>query len=854
MTNLSIGNFGKFHFAAFGKASVAVPNGNESHSKKSARAVRDDFTLSQQSRCTYGKPVSRLDKTSRSASVAQVTEALRIFSTAPNSIGNLARFLGIDMQVSGAQFTQKTDMSSSAERCRGSAWIFTCDGREAYFKLLEQVLKEQGVGQEHNGEHIFGALVFHYRIDNVGNFTVFSDDAHFAGFDQDAFDQDAVARITAAIEAALNACPDLDVVANPHFFEREGPGVPSLGIDTINGNDATLFGALSLALEAETLELTDLLIGLLHQAGLGNEQNEIILAEDVEGNIVVEGDIDNDKRKKLETLINSDPELVERIKDHKARLEIARAIDPENHLDISSDEFAAARHQLLKSFLRREGGFSLADVAIKTDADTGSRKLFQQDGNGSPVENSLLPTLLSQMPGLEAELFHAIESLQQSQGQSGKTRSLLALNGGVMTEAHNGPSLIVGLNGATITSRGVAEGVRQLEGNFQIFEPQQLIDLSLFPTRVWKNESFMTYVERHSNHPDTAAWALGLKQGGGVFGLMGFGQTEVGVRTLRAQLQANREKIDDKITNILRSNNITLGRNETLNITVNQRGEIKVGDGISGSKRDRIEKLLNEDKTLAHDLLFTHAERQFAVMGDWLMPNGNGSAATTFILTDAILRREFGVSLNDFRLADMSSRLGSNFDPNVPNIFQPTHSIVPKGSDSDRLLVGEHDLLDKIFNEERALYEDIKTALRQLEEHGGDFEVSFAYRNGVTIEKGATDQAALNRASERFLFFPLSGFGVKASVTLDPFGRILNSQVTDPGRMLDLAEANRRLAEMFNWAEQNEFVRNAWQPTQSRLQQYAFDAQRLFQFNTGVDAATAKAMNVTFGTSGTAWR
>jgi hypothetical protein len=707
MTSLSIGNFGKFSFAALGKANTTAPFGKAViSSEKSSRAVQDDFILSRQDRVTYGKPVSRLDKTDQSNPVTQIAEVPRIFSTAPHSVDNLARFLGID---------------------------------------------------------------------------------------------------------------------------------------TINGNDATLHGALNLALETEAKELTELLGGLLEQAGLGNEQNEIILAEDAEGNIVVKGNINNDKKKRLETSINSDPELVERLKDHKAKLEVARAVDTENHLDISSGEFAAARKQLLDSFLKREGGFSLTDVATKIDQDTENKSLFQQDGNGNLIKDSLLPTLLSQMPGLESELFHVLESPQSGN----TTRSLFALNGGVMTEAHNGASIIIGLNGAfEITSRGVAEGITKFEGDFQIFEPQQFLNLSSFQPREWANEPFTTYVEQHSNHPDTAAWALGLKQGGGAFGLFGFVNTEVGIRTLRAQMQANRESIDDKITGILRSNNITLGKNETLNITVNQRGEISVGDGVSGSKRERIERLLNEDKTLAHDLLFTHAERQLAVQGDGMMPNGNASAATRFILTDTILRREFGVSLNDFQLA--------NFNSDGATLWQPFHSVVPKGSDSGMLFKGVHALLDRIANEERALYEDMMAALRHLDEHDGDFEVSFAYRNGVTIEKGATDQAALDRASERFNNNPFT-MRAQSSITIDPSGRVLNTQIINAGNFGNIAEATRRISEFFNLADRNEFMLNSWMPTQSRLQQYAFDAQRLFQFNTGVDAATAKTMNVTFGTSGAIW-
>jgi hypothetical protein len=297
---------------------------------------------------------------------------------------------------------------------------------------------------------------------------------------------------------------------------------------------------------------------------------------------------------------------------------------------------------------------------------------------------------------------------------------------------------------------------------------------------------------------------------------------------LRSQLQASREKIDDKITGILQSNNIVLGADETLNLKVNQRGKITVGDGVSADKREKIEKLLNEDKTLAKDLLFTHAQRKFAVSGDG---NTWGTGATNYILADTILQREYGVSLDDFQVSK-GDRDARNEDGELVN----WRSIVSKD--------GNNDLLDKIHNEERFLYSRITEALRNREENGEDFEISFAYKNGVTIEKGATDQASLDEAARKFtLAAPFTEY----SVTLDPSGKVLNSQASKmfAGSRLDMT---RSLNDLLRWMERDDSAfNNSALPTPSRLQQYAFDAQRLFQFNTGVDAETAKSMNVTFG-------
>ena len=94
-------------------------------------------------------------------------------------------------------------------------------------------------------------------------------------------------------------------------------------------------------------------------------------------------------------------------------------------------------------------------------------------------------------------------------------------------------------------------------------------------------------------------------------------------------------------------------------------------------------------------------------------------------------------------------------NPNEPN-WKPSHAMVPKDSGSDMVLHGDHALLDKIYNEEMSLYYSIEQALRYLDENEGDFEIDFAYKNGATIEKGATDQAALNKAAEMFTHSPFA--------------------------------------------------------------------------------------------------
>ena len=674
--------------------------------------------------------------------------------------------------------------------------------------------------------------------------------------------------------------PVAPVVEAPRIFSTAPGSVENLmrffGLNTINGNDATLAGALNLTLETEKQELTDMLNDLLQKAGMSNEKNEIIIAEDDEGNIVIEGDIDAEKKRLLAELINSDPELVERIKDHKAKREIARGLDPEGNLDISSDQFAAARNQLLKSFLQREGGFSLTDIGFRTDPVSEMRRLIQQDGDGNEITDSLLPTLLSQMPGLETELFRFLDSpILQPQGQRGETVPLLKINNGavswgtkekeIVQESHEPHAIAKGVEGL-----GKMENLPLQQSEEQAIQEQMRLAIEDFHLKELQQRgafthsskySFREQVYEKSKHFDTLGWALGLQMNNswndrwnpswnGDYLINGLPapkwsamsaavyrsvQTKNNVLMLRANNQANWEKIDKKITDVLKSNDIVLEEKEKLTFKVNQRGEITLGNGVNGSKREKIEKLLNEDKTLAKDLLYAHAERR------WAVNDGGGEGyegranVERYILTDMVLQREYGVSLNDIQMSG-----------------------------------GDHaGLLEKLYNEERMFYNDIENALKSLEENGGDFEVRFAYKNNITIEPGVTDQPAMDIMGGR-LFSSWSwnpAWGVETSVTLDPTGRILNAQVTGLGILSSVYPVHATLnaptdqAFILNHLNKELITHLAWKsdcnsafiPSQSRLQQFAFDSQRLFQFNTGADADIAKAMNVTFNTSGADW-
>lgn len=681
-------------------------------------------------------------------------------------------------------------------------------------------------------------------------------------------------------EQSLVTTQAVQVAEVPRIFSTAPESVDSLiqflGLDTINGSDAPLAGALNLSLESEVKAFSDKLTSLLQEVGVEiNDETdlEITFVADTEGNIVIEsGNLTDEQKTKLAELINDNPEMVEQIKNLSAKLQVADAL--ENDIDLSSDSLAWARNQLLSNFLRREGGFSLNDVAFRIDPETGVKSLFQQDKNGNEVKDSLLPTLLANMPGLEEELLRSLESLGQPALPSGNTVPLLKMSNGTVSR---GSKEVVQENNEPHATVNSEEAFVKLEEGQAIQERIRLMIEDFHQKELQRQEkagfgehSFFEDVYKKSKHFDTLAWALGLEMDnswddrwnpyGNPEYLINDSpapqwtpirsavsrsvQTKTNVELLRAKNQANWEKIDKKITDILKSNGIVLGKEDTLTFKVNQRGEITVGNGVNKGNegtRKTIEKLLNDDKTLSQDLLYTHAERRWAVMGagdvSWHQErdyDGRGNVER-YILTDMVLQREYGVSLNDIQMSG-----------------------------------GVHaDLLEKLYNEERMFYNDIEGALKSLEENDGDFEVKFAYKNGITIESGITDQAAMNTLAEQQLFTSYNwhpGLGVKTSVALDPTGMILNAQVTDIGGTLShvyvsedhafiFNHLNKQLTTHLEWGEKyantyNQHNDTGPTPTQSRLQQYVFDSQRLFQFNTGADSATAKAMNVTYSTTG----
>ena len=220
--------------------------------------------------------------------------------------------------------------------------------------------------------------------------------------------------------------------------------------------------------------------------------------------------------------------------------------------------------------------------------------------------------------------------------------------------------------------------------------------------------------EQDSNHVNPYAWALGIETTGktGREAAAMFHDNDT-VAMLHVQMQTNRAKIDETITRILTSGGIVLDKNETLHLRVNQKGEITIGNETGVDKR-AIEKLLNEDATLGFDLLYSYAEQ--------IKVGKKFTNAMQYIFADTILQREYGVSLNNFQLSEKTAGDFGQFG----------HRIIPKGNDFDSPLFGNHELWDTLYREERLTYEMIYSALANFGGGSSGFEISFAYKEGIT--------------------------------------------------------------------------------------------------------------------------
>lgn len=177
----------------------------------------------------------------------------------------------------------------------------------------------------------------------------------------------------------------------------------------------SFLGLLETAIDEESTRINSMLEGFFDKVGLGDVTKKLTFSQDASGNIVVEGNIAPSEKKKLTKLINDDPELVEAMKNQKAKMQIAEELnraldkDSESGLDLNSETFASARRQLLKSYLARSGGMALDSLFLKFDGENGVSSIVQRTESGKEIPNAELQKLLEGFPELEGELRNDIE-------------------------------------------------------------------------------------------------------------------------------------------------------------------------------------------------------------------------------------------------------------------------------------------------------------------------------------------------------------------------------------------------------------------------------------------------------------
>ncbi|MDR3232971.1 MAG: hypothetical protein LBT46_04805 [Planctomycetaceae bacterium] len=345
------------------------------------------------------------------------------------------------------------------------------------------------------------------------------------------------------------------------------------------------------------------------------------------------------------------------------------------------------------------------------------------------------------------------------------------------------------------------------------------------------------YRAEHSRHLDINAWA-GISTNSFTFDQ--FWQISNGNQKTAAvysQAQSSLELVDKKIADVLKSNGIILTDKETLNFSVNQDGKIIIGEGVGESKRETIEKLLNADTSLSRDLINTYGFR--AMMEKRQDSPASPSDIAQAVLRqdiDAVLQREYGVCLGDFELNPERYDELSGFtgEPYIRN---------KDGSTS---------LTETLRGEEFALYESMymllskENRVTQGVEKNDDFTLSFAYKNGITVQKGLSDQAALDNVPEELSsLLRIPGSTSAYSVTINSSGTIINSNgdaqdIMKPMMSIHLDSLDGELSYQRRLFSRANFDKQF-------LQQYVVDMQRLTKFNTGAEAEWGQ---ITFGKAG----
>ena len=208
-----------------------------------------------------------------------------------------------------------------------------------------------------------------------------------------------------------------------------------LGLNGVFENKDSLKAALKLAIDVESLELAHALEGILGDLGLGDITKKIIFAEDADGNIVVEGNISAKDKQRIAELMNENPELVERIKTQKAKMEILEGLE-NKAFDLSDGKYLAARTQLFKDYLQKNG------LLFNDAADGGSQKLDELleafSEFAGEIRDIINPKYVPQTIITADPKSVNPPTGEDEQPESNAVRSLLSIKRGDLSEAGDG--------------------------------------------------------------------------------------------------------------------------------------------------------------------------------------------------------------------------------------------------------------------------------------------------------------------------------------------------------------------------------------------------------------------------------
>jgi hypothetical protein len=357
------------------------------------------------------------------------------------------------------------------------------------------------------------------------------------------------------------------------------------------------------------------------------------------------------------------------------------------------------------------------------------------------------------------------------------------------------------------------------------------------PKEIKQNITFQEYLSEtieHSNHRSLTDWAFSITSKSEC------DQTKTSIdrymvpaNCYKTQMELSYsrnqnclENADEMFSELLKKNSINLNENERIELTIDYNGKVTVSGNISKEKSELIQNILDNNKSLGQNLLMAHTNRNYV---DPSSPFGFYND-TKQIPLGIILQQEYGLSLSDFELnEDYKTRRELRLIGDDGSYYEPYELLKIKN--------GNESLIKELYDSERVLFCEIYQLLKEQKDNP-DAELpraTFSYQNGVFVEKGKNDVAALKSfASKAVKVWEISGDIVDYSMTFNDKGEI--TDVTNIPRAY-----KSTLKDVILHYNRYSLDENTWDPNgryfnAQVLQQYAFDKKRLTQYETGTNA------------------